>query len=285
MLYPIKKFFLKTNNHTEIKERIMVCSDSERKWSQHDTDSLKLISGTIAILYLDIKKRKETKEITETFIASLVHDLKSPLYAEQKALEFLMAKENSEKNIKSIIPYLNEIYKTNEDLLNIITNLLSVSSLEIGEHKIKKELANITNIIDDAIRSIKPLADYQNSKIIKDIQPKLPDILVDRDEIRRVIINIISNAIKHNTTGIEINISAKKQKNYLLISIKDNGLGIPEKEKPKIFNRYQTSKRRVGTGLGLYLSKQIINYHKGKIWFESDNRGSTFYFTLPFNHN
>ena len=280
MLYPIE-IISPVKGERKIEERVMVCSDIPKKWSYQDIESLKLIVGTTAIIYIEIRSRKEIRAIEEIFIASLVHDLKSPIYAEQKALEFIISKKQ-DASIQSIVTYLNDIYKTNEELLRLITNLLLVYSMDLGLHEIKKEPANISKIIDDAIRTIKPMADDNESEIIKNIQEILMDIYMDPDEIRRVFINIIINAIKHNPKKVEINISAEKRENEIFISISDNGVGIPEAEKANIFQKYQTSKRKVGTGLGLYLSKQIVEYHGGTIWFESeDGKGTTFYFTLP----
>lgn len=280
MLYPIEELF-PIKGEKKIEERIMVCSDIPRKWSYQDIEALKLILGTISIIYVDIRNRKEMREIEEIFTASLVHDLKSPLYAEQKALEFMMSRK-PDTSIESIMPYLNDMYKTNKESLRLITNLLTVYSLELGQHEIKKEPANINKIIDDAVRSIKPLADDNESKIVKHIQEDLEDIYMDPDEIKRVFANLISNVIKHNPKGIKINIFAEKKEGEILLAISDNGVGITETEKANIFQKYKTSKRNVGSGLGLYLSKQIVEHHGGKIRFESEEgKGTTFYFTLP----
>jgi len=116
----------------------------------------------------------------------------------------------------------------------------------------------------------------------KNVQENLEDVYMDPDEIKRVFTNLLSNAIKHNPKGIKINVTAKKKEDEILISINDNGVGITEAEKANIFEKYKTTKRNVGTGLGLYLSKQIVAHHGGKIWFESEEgKGTTFYFTLP----
>jgi len=162
MLYPIEEV-LPIKGERKIEERIIVCSNIPRKWSNQDIEALKLIIGTISVVYVDIRNRKEIRAIEETFTASLVHDLKSPLYAEQKALEFMMSRK-PDTTIQSVATYLNDMYKTNEESLRLITNLLTVYSLDLGQHELKKQPANINKIIDDAIRSIKPLADDNESK-------------------------------------------------------------------------------------------------------------------------
>ncbi|OGI17745.1 MAG: hypothetical protein A2287_07290 [Candidatus Melainabacteria bacterium RIFOXYA12_FULL_32_12] len=284
MLYPLE-IFIPLTGVRKIEDRILVCSNIPRKWSSQDIEALKLIIGTIMIIYVDIRNRKEIREIEETFIASLVHDLKSPLYGEQKALEFIMSRK-PDTNIQNITTYLGDIYKTNEELLRLITNLLTVYSLELGQHELKKEPSNINKIIYDAVRTMKPLADDNESRINIDIQEKLIEIEMDPDEIKRVFTNLISNAIKHNPKGIEINISAKRTDDEILLSVSDNGVGISESDKSKMFQRYSTAKRKIGSGLGLYLSKQIVGHHGGKIWFESEEgKGTTFCFTLPITEN
>jgi signal transduction histidine kinase len=129
-----------------------------------------------------------------------------------------------------------------------------------------------------------PLAEDAQSKISADIEENMPKMLADENEIIRVIINLINNAIKHNEKGTTIKVSARRTNDKIIVSVSDNGSGIPDSEKPKIFQRYPTAKRKIGTGLGLYLSKQIIDAHNGKIWFESElNKGTTFSFSLPIN--
>jgi two-component sensor histidine kinase len=280
MLYPIEELF-PIKGERKIEERIMVCSKIPKKWSHQNIESLKLIIGTLTVIYVDIRSRKEIREIEETFTASLVHDLKSPLYSEQKALEFIMSRK-PETTIQSITSYLSDMYKTNEELLRLITNLLTVYSLELGQHELKKEASNIIKIIDNANRSVKYLADDNEAKIVKNIQENLEDLYIDPDEIMRVFINLIGNAIKHNPKGIEVNISAEKKEDEILVSVSDNGIGISESERANIFQKLKTTKRKVSTGLGLYLSKQIVEFHGGRIWFQSEEgKGTTFYFTLP----
>ena len=110
----------------------------------------------------------------------------------------------------------------------------------------------------------------------------LPLINIDRGEISRVFSNLVGNAIKHTKKGTQIKISAFVKDNCIQFAIQDNGEGISREHINKIFQRYPVEKRKIGTGLGLYLSKQIIEAHKGEIWFETEEGvGTTFFFTLP----
>ena len=175
-----------------------------------------------------------------------------------------------------------DMYKTNQELLHIVNNILSVYQYESGKSELKLEKVNISDLINESVKSMKPLAQDQKSEIIVDIQSDLPPVTADKGEILRVVNNLVSNAIKHNKEYTNITIRAGKTNDEVQVSVSDNGKGIPESERPNIFQRYPTTKRKIGTGLGLYLSKQIIDAHKGKIWFESEiDKGTTFYFTCP----
>ena len=144
---------------------------------------------------------------------------------------------------------------------------------------------NFKSLLDQTYAELKPLADTK--KIEFNIDYQISDdtkINADRTEIRRVICNLCGNAINYTNNGGEINVTVKSQKNDLVFSVQDNGNGIPQEDIPNLFNRFSqgTSKKRsTGTGLGLYLSRQIVEAHNGKIWLESKvNKGSEFSFLL-----
>lgn len=278
LLYPIASRYL---TKQQIVGIIMLCSSIPRKWTSEEMDSFKLMVDTTTLVYLEIKQTQDAEEERKTFLATLTHDLRSPLLAEQKALEAVIAKKFG-TSLENFSEYLEDMYRTNEDLLRIVNNLLMTYQYESGKTELELKDSNIKDIIDNAVKSMQPLAKDNDSEIITDIPPDLPLVIANSDEINRVIANLINNAIKHNTKGTNINLAAKKGDNEVKISVSDNGKGIPEAERPNIFQRYPTTKRKIGSGLGLYLSKQIIDAHKGKIWFDSEEgKGTTFYFTLP----
>ena len=280
MVYPrIKEYAVTEEEAPSVTE--MLCSSSPRLWTQNEIDSFKLIVDTAALVYFEIRQRKELEETRKTFLSTLTHDLKSPLIAEQKALEVILSKRLG-TSLDGFSKYLEDIYKTNEDLLRIVNNILSVYQYEQGKFELKLEETNVAELINESVSIMRHLAEDQKSKITINIQPDLPFVMVDRLEILRVINNLVSNAIKHNTSGTVINISVKKINGEVQVSVSDNGKGISGLEKPNIFQRYPTGKTRIGSGLGLYLTKQIIEAHHGKIWFESEiNKGTIFNFTLP----
>ena len=280
LVYPVASITVKRH---KIEAVIMLCSSTSRKWTSYEVDSFKLMIDTTTLVYLEIRQRQEAEDQRKTFLATLTHDLRSPLLAEQKALEAILAKRMG-LSLEDYSEYLQEMHKTNDALLRIVDNLLMTYHYEAGKTELELKPSNINDIIYNAVNSMKPLAKDNDSEIFADSQPDLPLVMANSDEISRVIINLINNAIKHNTKGTNINVAAKKADNEVQVSVSDNGKGIPESERSKIFQRYPTTKRMIGSGLGLYLSKQIIDAHHGKIWFETEEgKGTTFYFNLPIS--
>jgi len=227
------------------------------------------------------KRIEDLMKSRESFITALSHDLKSPIFSEQKLIESILAdKENI--NAADFIEYLEDMYKINDELLRIVNNLLMACHLVSETLEIHYEKSDINEIIKNVQNTLKHLAKDENLVLSLDLEENIPEIKIDKDMISRVMTNLVSNAIKHSKTAGEVKITTKSVENSVRISIQDNGIGISEDEKENIFQRYPSSKRTIGTGLGLYISKQIIDAHKGKIWFESEkDKGTIFYFTLP----
>lgn len=230
------------------------------------------------------EKQNQIQDLMDTrdsFIAALSHDLKSPLYAEQKFIESILADRDNIK-VADFIDSLEDMYKINDEVLRIVNNLLTAYYLDSQTLELKCEDTDINHIVESAENTLKHLA--KDAKIILSLNLKknIPQICVDKDMLSRVLTNLISNAIKHSKKEGKIDISTIDTEGKIQVSIQDYGKGIPEKEKPNIFQKYPSSKRTIGTGLGLYISKQIIDTHNGEIWFQSEiNKGTTFYFTLP----
>jgi len=282
IIYPV---YMKLAVEDKSLGTIMMSFPSPRKLSSDEMDLLVLIVDAVAIVYLETLQRQKIEEIRKTFTATLAHDLRSPIMGEQKALEVMLSKK-PETPIGDFTEYLNGIYSTNDDLLKIVNNLLEIYQYESGKSKLKLEANNINDMLNSVIHTLKPLADDQKSDIALNIEDDLPPVKVDKSEIQRVLSNLISNAIKHNKKATSINIGVYKIENEIQVSISDNGQGILDSEKPNIFQKYPVVKSGIGSGLGLFLSKQIIEAHGCKIWFESElGKGTTFFFTLPIAEN
>jgi two-component system sensor histidine kinase VicK len=243
------------------------------------------VIGYVLILR-DITKRKETEELRENFIATLTHDLRVPLLAGVHTLEYLLNGSYGELEEKQ--KYITEqVISSNHDLLRMVNTLLDTYSYESGKQALVKREININKLINETINELKYMAEDKKHKII--FESDKPDymIIADKQEIKRVIVNLLSNAIIHTPINGRIEFQVTSQGEYMHISIKDNGVGLSEKDKEMIFQRYVRggkTLRKVGTGLGLYLSKHIVEAHGGKIWVESViKEGSIFTFSLPLS--
>ena len=228
--------------------------------------------------------QKETERLRDDFIATLTHDLRTPLLAAIQTLKFFIDGSLGElKDQQKVL--LSTMLQSNEDLLGLVNALLEVYRFESGKLSLCKTVFNVKDLIKQCYDELEPLS--QKKEITFNLSCDFDDeVLIDADraEIKRVIINLCGNALNYTNKGGTIDVIAKIVSNGLMFSVVDNGNGIPKEDIPHLFMRFSQGtgkKRSTGTGLGLYLSRQIIEAHGGKIWVESKvNKGSEFSFLL-----
>lgn len=233
----------------------------------------------------NVSLQKEMERLRDDFIATLTHDLRTPLLAAIQTLQFFLDGTLGEIEEKQKT-LLDTMKKSNEDMLGLVNALLEVYKYESGKLNLCKTTFDLAGFVEDCLAQIRALA--QKKQIELDVVFNGADnsqITADRNELRRVLLNLCGNALNHTPEGGKIEITASNQEGDLILSVKDNGIGIPSGDLPKLFKRFSqgTSKKRsVGTGLGLYLSRQIIEAHQGKIWAESEvSKGSVFSVMIP----
>lgn len=236
------------------------------------------------VVVRDVTAQKETDRLREDFIATLTHDLRTPLLAAIQTLNFFLdgtVGELTDKQKK----LLDTMRASNKDMLGLVNALLEVYKYESGELKLLKDYTNINELIKACLEEVQSLVEKKHLKIGLKLLEAPVQIYADKKELRRVLANLLGNAINFTPIEKEITIEAYTEKNYVTVKIKDAGRGIPTSDIGKLFQRFSqgTSKQRsTGTGLGLYLSRQIIEAHGGKIWVTSEeNVGSTFGFSIP----
>ncbi len=228
--------------------------------------------------------QKETERLRDDFIATLTHDLRTPLLAAIQTLNFFLDGSLGEISEQQKI-LLSTMVQSNEDLLGLVNALLEVYRFESGKLNLCKTVFNINDLVKQCYDELEPLAQKKNIefKINSDLNEELL-IDADRAEIKRVIMNLCGNAVNYTNKDGRIDIYTKFQNGDFIFSVVDSGNGIPKEDIPHLFKRFSqgTSKKRsTGTGLGLYLSRQIVEAHGGKIWVESKmNKGSEFSFVL-----
>lgn len=220
----------------------------------------------------------------EDFTATLTHDLKVPILAEINALKLLEKEQLGEISENQKVA-IQTMLKSNEELLFLVNTLLDTYKIQSEGVKITKSNECMVQIVNECISEVSFL--LQGQTISFPMHFNHLKISVDKIEIKRVIKNLLSNAITHTNQNGKIEIFLEKDDDIVKVTVVDDGKGIAENDLKKVFEKYfSTNKkfRKVGTGLGLYLSKLIVEKHDGEIGVESkENIGSKFYFTLPLN--
>lgn len=231
----------------------------------------------------DVTEQKKSDKLRDDFIATLTHDLRTPLLAAIQTLKFFLDGAVGELDDRQKL-LLSTMQKSNEDLLGLVNALLEVYRYDAEKSTLNKSDFCIYELAKLVYDELKPLAENKNIDFEIDCADKNIEINADRSELRRVICNLCGNAINYTPQDGRVLITIKQEMNDLIFSVSDTGCGIPQEDIPNMFQRFSqgTSKKRsAGTGLGLYLSRQIIESHGGKIWLESKvNKGSEFSFIL-----
>jgi two-component system phosphate regulon sensor histidine kinase PhoR len=237
------------------------------------------------LIFHDITELRRLENIRKDFIANLSHELRTPVTNIQGYAETLLAGAwQDEKNLKE---FLNVIYSDTEKLAYLIKDILDLSKIESTDKPLKLDLVNLNNLIRETVKNINKQADEKQIKLELNLDENISKIKVDKIQMQQAISNIIDNAVKYTPKQGEIIVSTTQLKNEVRIDISDTGIGIPDSDLERIFERfYRVDKARSrklgGTGLGLSIVKNIILNHNGKIWCKSiEEKGSTFSFTLP----
>ena len=243
--------------------------------------------GKYVVVIRDITIEAEINRMRDDFIATLTHDLRTPLLAGIQALEFLLNGTLGEISDKQR-QILSTMKGSNEDMLGLVNALLEVYKYEAGKLNLAKTEFLINDLAESCYNEVLPLAKAKKIELSKEIdKTDNKKIYADKTELRRVIINLLGNAINHTFENGKITISTDLQKDDCVLSVSDTGIGIPRCDIPKLFKRFSqgtSDKRSASTGLGLYLSRQIMEAHQGKIWLESDvGEGSCFSILIPSN--
>jgi two-component system sensor histidine kinase VicK len=221
----------------------------------------------------------------------VAHDLKNPIHNIKSLSSFL--KKNLE-NLQEIgaerknqsITFINMIADTCDKAYTIIKDLLLIGEIELGKLNLKKQKTNLNTFIEPLLKPFELVAKEKNIGICFDCPAEPVYAQINREKFVRVIENLVSNAVKFTKTGGEVSVSLKKESERVILQVSDNGIGIPEPLQRSIFQKFTKANRQgtqgeATTGLGLYIVKQIVDLHKGKIWLESkENQGTCFYIEL-----
>lgn len=236
------------------------------------------------LLIKDITTQREIETLKEDFVATLTHDLKVPIVAEANILNFLIDGKFGEINDKQKVALLN-MKSSNEELIDLVQIVLETYKIKETGIPLLKENIKLNEFLTDIVNEVQPIA--ANSGLVINFNPTEKNLTVSADvmQLKRVVKNLISNAISHSNTKKDIDIKTGEISGFVTISVIDYGQGLPEEELKLIFNKYYSAAkkfRKIGTGLGLYLSQQIAKSHGGEITVQSEENVRTeFCIKLP----
>lgn len=220
------------------------------------------------------------------FMMAMSHELRTPLNSIIGFSDLLKRKDFGELN-KIQKKYIENIHLSGKNLLMIINDILDLSTLEAGKIDLSIEKMSMADVINESMDIIKDIAMQKKIQVITEIAPELDFIEADRNRIRQVLNNILNNAIKFSKPEGIVTINARKKGDTAEVSVSDTGIGIKEEDMGRLFKEFEQldrggSRQYGGTGLGLVISKKLIELHGGKVWVKSNyGEGTTFYFTLP----
>jgi len=248
-----------------------------------DPDGKDEISTLSVVFNKMMGQINESQQKKDEFIGVASHELKTPLTSIKAYLQVLDTIENQQPNKQYVQKALDNVNK----LQQLIYDLLDVSKIQSGQLHLNKTEFDVDSLIDETIAAFQIVS--INHKITRAGDKLNKTIYADRQRIEQVLVNLLSNATKYSPGASEVIVTAEQSDSSLLFKVQDFGIGIDRDEHTRVFDRfYRTKDMSVlisGFGLGLYICKDIIKRHKGKIWIESEKNGTSFYFTLPADNN
>src|SRR3989344_16664 len=243
-------------------------------------------SGFLVILH-DISREKAAEAMKTEFVSLAAHQLRTPLSAIKWTLKIILDGDVGQVGLEQKA-LLEKTYKSNERMIALVNDLLDVARIEEGKYLFKPILTSLETVVEFVANAYKDEAKRKSIQLnfVKQ-KDDLPKVMADVEKIRLVIQNLIDNALRYTKERGRVVVSVTADENNVEVTVKDNGVGIPTGQKERIFTKFFRASNVLridteGSGLGLFISKNIVDAHGGKIWLESaENEGTAFHFSLP----
>jgi signal transduction histidine kinase len=286
----------------ELKKANAKLQESQKKlelWNKELEEEVKRRTEALRKANRELEAANETLKMIDKektrFLNTVAHDLRTPLAAIRAYADMIIMYKNESAEIHE--EFLSIIIQESDRLGGLIDNLLNLTRIESGTMKYDMKPFNINELIDYFVNAYKGHFNQLGLLLTTDIQDDEIEIIGDRNKIGQVIVNLLSNAMKFTPSGGRVHINVNTdfepdtypEQRKICVSVLDTGVGIPEKYREKIFEKFGRAEMpgetvKEGVGLGLTIAKQIVEHHGGKIWVESEKKkGSKFSFTLPVN--
>ena len=237
----------------------------------------------VLLLFQDLTELRSLQTTRRELIGNISHEFRTPLAGIKAMVETLTGGAMDDKVAAK--DFLTRIDSEVDRLTQLVEELTELSRIETGKAELKKEPIDLNKLVEEVIAQLSPQAERQQLSISREFATNLPSVLADKDRVRQVITNLVHNAIKFTPAGGRITITSRALEGSVVVHIADTGIGIPEEDLPRVFERfYKGDKARAGggTGMGLAIAKHVIQAHGGSIWVRSEEgKGSTFAFSLP----
>ncbi len=245
------------------------------------------ISGLVAVIH-DVTEQEKTEQERRDFVSNVSHELRTPLTSMRSYIEAL--EEGAWQDSELAPQFLKVTLEETDRMIRMINDLLNLSKMDSGNAQLQLEFVNFNNLVNFILDRFDMIVTSQEKhyRIKREFTKRDLWVEVDTDRMIQVIDNIMNNAIKYSPDGGVVTVRLAETHNHILLSITDQGMGIPKKDLHKVFDRfYRVDKARArqqgGTGLGLAISREVVKSHHGAIWVESrEHYGSTFYISLPY---
>ncbi len=231
---------------------------------------------------------EQTVANRDDYIAMLVHDIRAPLSVIKGAADILIH-ERENLNQENVAKLLHQISITSDEVLRLVNDILDVSKIEAGKFEIEKTPSDLNLLLQAEVDEFLAVADKGGVKLEARTDTNVQKVNIDVEKMKRVLNNLISNALKFTPTQGLIVVSSKKEDNNVKVSVSDTGTGIPDDVKGRLFHKFVQAgglakSDTKGTGLGLVIVKEIVEKHGGNIWIENNTpQGSVFVFTIPIS--
>ncbi len=237
----------------------------------------------VVVISQDINERKLLELQKNEFLSIASHELKTPLTSIRAYGQLLIKRHRAEEKKEQDLKFLNNIVSQTDKLTGLIDDLLDVSKLQEGKFSVQYDSFQMKTLVKKLIEDFTYMSD-QHTIILK--KSTVAFVKGDESRIAQVLMNLLTNSIKHSPSSTQIEIAIEKKGKFVVTSVKDFGEGIPADKQKFVFDRFfridDVRTRPTSTGLGLYIASEIIKLHEGKIWLESKKgKGATFYFSLP----